>query len=388
MTPLRQPAFEEFMMRPKENLAPFIKIALGLTLAILVTFQVYILREPARIQADMAADRAVAVASGRELYIDHCAACHGENGEGGIGPALNSKGLLAGTADAGLFNLARTGIPGTVMPAWSQSFGGPFTDEQIDQIVAFIRAWEPTAPAPTPPALAPDPVRGAALYARTCFICHGEDGQGTDKAPALNDPKRLGKLEDGWYRNTIAHGRPAKGMPTWGTVLSPAQIDDLVALIAAWREGQTVSPATSLATYLTNALFAIQEFDQTDAQFYLNQALTQADGAQAEEIKAVIDLIQENRLYEAGSRLTTLLPPEEMGQAAFESNCAACHGSDGSGGIGPNLHNNSFVQSKSDEELVAFILAGRTGTAMNGFEGILTEDTLYNVIALLRAWQE
>lgn len=375
-------------MRPKENYTPFITVAFGITLAILVTFQIYVMREPARIQADEATDRAVAIAAGHELYAENCAACHGENGEGGIGPALNSKELLKETTDEVLFNLTRIGIPGTTMPAWGQSFGGPFTDEQITQMVAFIRAWEPTAPEPTPVVFAPDPVRGAAIYARTCFICHGENGRGTDKAPALNDPQRLSKLEDAWYRNTIAHGRPAKGMPTWGTVLSPAQINDLVALLAVWREGETVSPAISLATYLTNALFAIREFDKIDAEFYLNAALAQADSSQAEAIRAIIDLIQENRLFEADTLLTTLLPPEEMGQAAYESNCAGCHGADGTGGTGPNLHANTYIQSKSDEELVAFMLAGRKGTAMDGFEGILTEEALYNVVALLRIWQE
>jgi mono/diheme cytochrome c family protein len=353
-----------------------------------MTFQIYVVREPARIQADRAADHAMAVATGRELYTENCTACHGENGEGGIGPALNSKELLKATTDEVLFNLARTGIPGTIMPAWGQTFGGPFTDEQITQMVAFIRAWEPTAPELTLVALEPDPVRGAAIYARTCFVCHGEKGRGTDKAPALNDPERLSELDDVWYRNTIARGRPAKGMPTWGTVLSPAQINDLVALLAAWREGETVSPAIPLATYLTNALFAIREFDRTDAEFYLNEALAEADSSQVEEIRTIIDLIQENRLFEADTRLVGLLPPEEMGQAAFEFNCASCHGSDGTGGMGSNLHDNTYIQTKSDEDLVAFLLAGRRGTAMNGFEGILTEETLYNLVALLRTWQK
>ena len=128
------------------------------------------------------------------------------------------------------------------MPAWGQAFGGPFTDEQIAQLVAFIRAWEPTAPEIIPVEIAPDPARGAALYARTCFVCHGENGQGTENGPPLNDAAKLEKYSDVWYRNTIAYGRPAKGMPTWGTVLSPAQINDVVALLAVWREGETVSP--------------------------------------------------------------------------------------------------------------------------------------------------
>jgi hypothetical protein len=54
-------------MRPRESYSPFFAVGLGLTLAILAILQVYILREPARIQADMAADLASAVAAGGEL---------------------------------------------------------------------------------------------------------------------------------------------------------------------------------------------------------------------------------------------------------------------------------------------------------------------------------
>jgi len=38
--------------------------------------------------------------------------------------------------------------------------------------------------------------------------------------------------------------------------------------------------------------------------------------------------------------------------------------------------------------LVIFILTGRKGTAMNGFQNIIGEDELINVVALMRAWQK
>lgn len=375
-------------MRFKENYAPFIATAFGLTVSVLVIFQIYLFGEPARIQAQERADQAAAVAAGRDLYRQNCTACHGNNGEGNIGPALNSRQLLNMTSDEALANLIRTGVPGTVMPAWGQAFGGPFTDEQTTQIVVFIRDWEPTAPEIAPVTDEPDPVRGATIYAQTCFVCHGENGRGTDRAPALNDPERLAAFDDAWYRNTIAHGRPAKGMPTWGTVLSPAQIDDVVALLAVWREGGTVSPDISLAMYLSSALNAIREFDRVDAEFYLNEALKRADDSQTEEIRAIIKLVQENQLFVAQTRIAALLDAEEMGRALFATHCAACHGDDGTGAIGPNLHDNAFVQSLNDDALVAFLLAGRKGTAMAGFEGRLTEEELRNVLLLLRAWQE
>jgi mono/diheme cytochrome c family protein len=273
------------------------------------------------------------------------------------------------------------------MPAWGQVFGGPLTDEQILQIVAFVRAWEPTALELEPVAVEPDPVRGATIYARTCFVCHGDNGTGTDRAPALNNPDRLSRLDDIWYRNTISHGRPAKGMPTWGTVLSPSQIDDLVALISIWREGGNVEEDIPLATYLTNALYAIREFDHADAVFYLEGAALQADESQLAELQEIIDLVEANQMFVAQSRIALLLPPEEMGQALFTSNCAACHGGDGTGGMGPNLHGNPFIEAQTDEALVEFLLTGRRGTAMTGFEGILTPEDLSTVVLVLRNWQ-
>jgi mono/diheme cytochrome c family protein len=375
-------------MRPRENYSPFFAVGLGLTLAILAILQVYILREPARIQADMAADLASAVAAGGELYADNCTSCHGEHGEGQSGPALNSRELLKTTPDEALINITRTGVPGSNMPAWGQAFGGPFTDEQVAQLVAFVRAWEPTAPEIAAEEKTPDPVRGATLFASSCFTCHGENGQGTHVAPAINDPERLKEFDDAWYRATIANGRPAKGMPTWGTVLSPDQIKDLVALIAAWREGQTVTPDISLLSRVSSALYAIRQFDRLDAAFHLSAALAQASGSEAEDIQVTLDMVEDNRLFEAEALLITLFPPEEMGKELFTTNCASCHGADGTGGTAPSLHNNSFIQANSDDELTAFVSAGRPGTAMDGFEDILRQEDVSNLIALMRTWQE
>jgi len=375
-------------MRSRETYTPFVAAGLALTLAILATFQVYIWREPARIQAVEAADRLAAETAGHILYLDNCTPCHGENGEGKVGPALNSRELLRLTSDPTLFSLTRTGVPGTLMPAWGQAFGGPFTDEQITQIVAFIRSWEPSAPQIPPVASTPDPVRGATIFANTCFICHGENGQGTERGPKLNDPARLDDFDEAWYRSTIAQGRPAKGMPTWGTVLSPRQIDDLVALLTAWREGRVVEPVIPLPKRLTSALFALQQFDSLDAVFHLTAALDQASPAQAQEIQAVLDLIRAKDRAGAEARLLAMLPPAEMGKELFATYCASCHGADGTGGLGKNLHGNKFIQSKTDTELVAFILAGRAGTAMDGFQGILMDEQLNRVVALLRTWQK
>lgn len=314
-------------MRRRENLRSLFGAATVLSVAILITFQVYQWREPARLEADAAADRQAAVDAGREIYAQQCAVCHGPQGEGIDAPALNSKALLSSTQDEQLFSIIRSGVPGTAMPAWSQAFGGPLTDEQIRQVVAFLRSWEATAPEAPAARRQPDPARGAEIFASTCFACHGPNGEGTDRAPALNDPDLLNRFDDEWFRETIREGRPSRGMPTWGTVLSPEEIDDVVALLAAWRRGETVTPP----------------------------------------------------------------PPEgdlvHLGEHLFAETCAACHGPQGEGAVGPSLHNNPFVSAASDEELLALLQRGRPGTAMPAFEGRYTDEEFQALIALLRSWQ-
>ena len=177
-------------------------------------------------------------------------------------------------------------------------------------------------------------------------------------------------------------------MPTWGTVLSPGQIDDLVALLTAWREGQAVKPAISTSKHLTSALFALQQFDPLDAEFRLNAALDQANNSQTKDIQAILALIQQKDRAGAEAGLIALLPPEEIGKELFAAYCAPCHGVDGSGGIGKNLNANSFIQANTDNDLVAFLLAGREGTAMDGFQGLMTTEQLSNIVTLLRTWQK
>ena len=102
-------------MRPKEDYTPFIAAGFILTLAILVSFQVYILREPGRIASVEASDKAIAVEAGQSLFKKNCTLCHGDNGEGDSAPALNDKTFLNTTADDTIFSVISSGIPGMIM---------------------------------------------------------------------------------------------------------------------------------------------------------------------------------------------------------------------------------------------------------------------------------
>jgi mono/diheme cytochrome c family protein len=83
------------------------------------------------------------LALGERIYNTTCIACHGENGGGGAGPALNSLQVLTNSSDVQLESTIVNGgrRPNSTMPA----FGDRLTSVEIGALVDFIRAWEPTA---------------------------------------------------------------------------------------------------------------------------------------------------------------------------------------------------------------------------------------------------
>ena len=101
---------------------------------------------PAPVPAEFAGQTnplgADAAAAGAEIFKNNCVACHGEqgHGDGPAGASLNPQPkdlseLAAAVDDDYLYWRINTGKPGTSMVGWK----GILTDEQIWQVVAFIR---------------------------------------------------------------------------------------------------------------------------------------------------------------------------------------------------------------------------------------------------------
>jgi len=381
------------MKNKRENYQRYLVIGLVFVLIILAAFSIYWLTDSGRLVKAAGELDEERVSRGQEIYNQQCVTCHGAEGEGGIGPALNNRDLLKNTPDDLLFSVIRSGVPSTQMPAWSINFGGPLTDEDVKDVVAFLNSWESTAPVIEPPVFEPDSGRGALLFESTCAICHGSNGAGSDKAPAINDTERLGSLEDDWYRAVIRNGRPAKGMPTWGTVLSPNQIEDLIALIDVWREGGEAVAAFSVTDLIASAVYALQNEDAESAALQIERALKSVPEGPVKEV-----LLNAQAQLSAGDTAGTLETMQALSQdwpigdstngaTVYSQRCAPCHAAGGEGGIGVSLNPNEYVQSLSNAELVEFLKEGRLGTAMAGFEGRLTEQELADVVAFLRLWQ-
>ena len=76
----------------------------------------------------------------------------------------------------------------------------------------------------------------------------------------------------------------------------------------------------------------------------------------------------------------------EAGRSIYSNTCLFCHGANGMGARAPNLAKGIFrpVDGGDDATIFGIILGGRPGTIMGGFEGSLSPDDIWKVMAYLR----
>ena len=132
----------------------------------------------------LAGDAKAAKAGEYEFRIN-CALCHGLGAHGGgRGPDLTRAAKKHTHSDADMFQVISSGIPGTVMPAnGTNGQGVGMTDEEIWQIIAYIRSQEVKAAA-TP---AGNAAHGKDLFYgdANCSLCHMMEGKGGRLGPEL-----------------------------------------------------------------------------------------------------------------------------------------------------------------------------------------------------------
>jgi mono/diheme cytochrome c family protein len=177
------------------------------------------------------------LAAGIELYASECVACHGVDGLGSsLAPALNDPAVRA-KDPAELERTIRLGVPGTLMAGWEKALD----DTQIAAALELITRWEevPTGAIPAPeqpiPVTAESLALGAQLFSSSCANCHGPEGQGSQRAPALNVRSFLTNTADQAIQAIITLGVPGTSMPAWGDRLTEAEIQAIVGFVRSWE---------------------------------------------------------------------------------------------------------------------------------------------------------
>jgi mono/diheme cytochrome c family protein len=194
-----------------------VKVVIG-TVAFMLTMIILgfaTLMEPARMERYTLAYDGRRIEQGAEVYKSNCASCHGTDGTaqtcvdpangqeiGCVGRPLNVVELQCGIPTQRMVQMGwlgtkhdfiestiAVGRPWAGMPTWSQTFGGPLQQNQVENVALFVSNWESIELCAGPPPEAVvwpedveevlaahdgDAAAGAALYTGlACNACHG-----------------------------------------------------------------------------------------------------------------------------------------------------------------------------------------------------------------------
>jgi len=133
-------------------------------------------RNPATSPADIEA--------GAKTFRSHCSPCHGFDGGGGRGPALNTGRFYRATTDAELLRVISDGVEGTEMP------GLFYSPDRVWQVVSYLRSLNAR------PAAKGNAAAGAKLFTELgCGGCHRIRGEGGRLGPDLSEIGRARSLD-------------------------------------------------------------------------------------------------------------------------------------------------------------------------------------------------
>jgi cytochrome c oxidase cbb3-type subunit 3 len=165
--------------------------------------------------------------TGRALFGDNCAACHGREATGNKGfPNLTTPSWLWGGSPEAIAETIRVGINSThpdsrssQMPAFGRD--GVLPRGDVENVVAYVKSLS-----------APESARGhevavaagRKVFANTCAACHGEQATGNPElgTPNLTDRFWIYGGDSETIFETVWGGRQGH-MPTWEGRLTPVE---------------------------------------------------------------------------------------------------------------------------------------------------------------------
>jgi mono/diheme cytochrome c family protein len=186
--------------------------------------------------------------TGEEIYAEVCAQCHGLSGEGLVGPSLADPEFQSQNSDQDIFDTINLGHEATAMIGW----GDVFSADQIQELVDYIRQFEPLAAEPTSeaeeqPTATPTPETEAGvpsftndvmpIFEEHCSVCHGTLG-GWDASSydaVINSGDNGPAVIPGDAENSLL-AQKMLGTHTIGNIMPPTGKlpDDQINVIVTW----------------------------------------------------------------------------------------------------------------------------------------------------------
>ncbi len=206
------------------------------------------------------------IALGETIFTTYCSACHGQLGEGGVGPNLTDEYWVNGGGITDVFKTIKYGVPAKGMISWEAQL----TPVQIQEVASYVISLQGSNPenAREPQgeiwkegdavatdsetneesAAAADEVEeielltdaasianGKMVFDNMCIACHGASGGSMPGGIGQNLTDEYW-LQGGGISNiyhTIKVGVPAKGMIAWESSLSPQQMQEVASYIVS-----------------------------------------------------------------------------------------------------------------------------------------------------------
>ena len=201
--------------------------------------------------------------NGEQLYSNHCSACHGADGNGGVGVPLSLPDFQYGVTNDYLKKTIRLGRPGRIMPAFTT-----LSNKEVKAIVKHIRSWAPGKPFKySNKKIKGDIKHGKEIYAESCAACHGVNGQGGKGtgvtfsrprdlpviAPALNNSGFLAAAPDIMIKTVLMNGREGTPMVSFlKQGLSEKDIDDVVSYVRTFEKTKKIKKSNEkLAAHIS-----------------------------------------------------------------------------------------------------------------------------------------
>jgi len=367
--------------------------------------------------------------TGRTLFLEFCAACHGKNGEGAPlpdhskqGPSLAGNGFQSiATLDFVRKIVFESGS--SLMPNWGKS--GGLSPEQIELVSRYVLTLREPPPAPEPDYVGRVDY-GKIRFESRCAGCHGIEGNYEIDliGPTLSSPDFLTFASHAFLTKTIMDGRPNTAMPSWN-FLRDREIKDIVAYLARPRSEPPSLAAVQAEAREPNAaaqgahLFRSRcgschgtgaeggigpslntsEFLGLASDDFIHKTVTQGrrgtamggwSQLSARELGSILAFLRSFPAAPIRSPAGQAVASESKGRINFERTCVACHGAGGKGLIGPAIGNHDFLDAVDDQFLRETIRYGRMGTAMrSNLEGTasfasFSEHEIEEIIAYMR----
>jgi cytochrome c oxidase cbb3-type subunit 3 len=176
--------------------------------------------------------------------------------------------------------------------------------------------------------------QGSALYDRYCALCHGQSGEGyrSDMANALSNQQFLATASDLLLRSGTARGRPGTPMSAWGISRGGPLSSAEIYAVARWIRNWQTEPSIPVES-----------------------------------------------IHVEGSA--------ERAVPQWDVRCATCHGARGQGGTYMSVSNPEFLAVAGDGFLRWAVARGRDGTAMVGYDTLLTAQNIDDLVVLMRSWR-